>query len=437
GFIKEVFVKIIEKFFKLKEYNTTISREIIAGFTTFLTMSYIIFVNPQILSDAGMNYNGVLAATVLVSAVSSILMGLLANLPFALAPGMGINAFFAYTLVIGQGISWQSALGAVFLSGIIFLILTLFKVRRTIVKAIPNTLRNAVAAGIGIFIAFIGLKEAGVIVANESTIVTMGGFNTGVYLFFTGLFITSILVIYKVRVALLAGIIITTVLGWLAGDVGSPSKIFCRPDFSSVFFKLDIKSVLTVSMIAPVFTFLFTDMFDSISTFLGVSQVADMLDDEGQPRNVGKALFVDALSTTVSGLFGSSSGTTYIESASGVEEGGRTGLTAVVVGLLFVPFLFLGESVKVIPRYATSPALVIVGVYMMSAIRDIDFKNIEEAIPAFLAIIMIPFTYSITQGIVWGFLTYTVFKVIRGKADQLHPMMYVIFLFSVLALIYG
>jgi len=422
--------------FNIKKFNSSISTEIIAGLTTFLTMSYIIFVNPAILSEAGIKYEGALAATVCVCAVSSILMGLTANLPYGLAPGMGLNAFFTYTLVITKGISWQTALGAVFVSGMIFIVLTFLRIRENIVKAIPPVLRSAVAAGIGVFIAFIGLQNAGMIVPSPATMITMGDFNINVVLFLVGLLATSIMIIFRVKIALLAGIIFTTVLGLVFGEVKLPSTLFSSPDFKSVFFQLDIAGVFTVSMIAPVFTFLFTDMFDSISTFMGVSNVSGMLDDEGQPLNVRKALFVDAVSTAISGLFGTSSGTTYIESAAGVEEGGRTGLTAVVIGLLFIPFLFVGNAAKIVPSYATAPALVIVGVYMMTAVKDVDFGNIEEGIPAFLSVILIPLTYSITQGIVWGFISYTLFKVIKGNANELHPMMYVIFLFSILALIY-
>ncbi|MFH1414601.1 MAG: NCS2 family permease [Elusimicrobiota bacterium] len=430
-------MKFIDNYFKITQAGSTISTEIIAGFTTFFTMSYIIFVNPVILRDAGMPYRGVLAATVLVCAVSSVMMGLFANLPYGLAPGMGINAFFAYTLVLSKGISWQTALGAVFISGIIFIILTLAGIRENIVKAIPPNLRRAVAAGIGIFIAFIGLQKAGVISGSNATMVSLGQLDTKACLFFAGLLFTGILVLKKYKIALLAGIVFTSLLGIIFGQAAIPERIIVLPDFSSVFFKMNIKAVFQVSMIAPVFTFLFTDMFDSISTFMGVSQAAGLTDADGQPRNIGKALFVDAVSTTISGLFGTSSGTTYIESAAGVQEGGRTGLTAVVVGLLFLPFLFFAGAASVIPGYATSPALVIVGVYMMTVITEINFRDFEEGFPAFLSIIMIPLTYSITQGIIWGFISYTLFKVIMGKFRELHPMMFVISLFSVLALIYG
>jgi AGZA family xanthine/uracil permease-like MFS transporter len=428
----------------LDKFGTTIPKEVLAGITTFLTMSYIIIVNPQILSVAGMDFSGVLTATILVCALSSILMGLYGNLPYGLAPGMGINAFFAFTLVKIQGIPWETALGAVFISGIIFIILSIFKVRRAIVAAIPLSLRRAIAAGIGLFIAFIGLKNAGFIVSNPATFVALGKLNAGVILFLIGLLITTLLIIYKVKSGLLIGIIATTVLAIPFGRLhflGGPlfvqlkGSIITFPNFSSVFFKLNIKDALTIGMIAPIFTFLFTDMFDSISTFVGISQVAGMLDDDGQPRNVGKALLVDAVSTTISGLVGSSSGTTYIESAAGVEEGGRTGLTAVVIGLLFLPFLFIANILKAVPIFATAPALVIVGVYMMEGIKEINFKDFEEGIPAFLGLILIPLTYSITQGIIWGFLSYTIIKMARGKFKEVHPMMYVISAFSILALI--
>ncbi|MBN2407486.1 MAG: NCS2 family permease [Elusimicrobia bacterium] len=430
-------MRSIDKYFKITESGSTPVTEIIAGLTTFLTMSYIIFVNPSIMKDAGIPYSGALAATVLVCAVSSVLMGVCANLPYGVAPGMGINAFFTYTLVLSKGVDYKTALGAVFISGIIFIILTLLGIRENIVKAIPLSLRNAVAAGIGIFIAFIGLQKAGMIKGSAVTLVTIARPDASVILFLCGLLFTSILVLKKKKIALLAGIIFTTVLGMIFKGVEIPSSIVTMPDFKSVFFKLDIRGVFAVSMIAPVFTFLFTDMFDSISTFMGVAQVAELIDEEGQPKNVSRALFVDALSTTISGLFGTSSGTTYIESAAGVEEGGRTGLTAVVIGLLFLPFLFFGNLAAIIPSYATAPALILVGAYMITAASNIDFRDFEEGIPAFLSIILIPLTYSITQGIIWGFISYTLLKVACGKYKALHPMMYVIFVFSVLALVYG
>ena len=428
-----------------EQFETSFSKELIAGLTTFLTMSYIIIVNPHILTDGtGMDFTGVLTATILVSSVSSILMGLYANLPYGLAPGMGLNAFFTYTLVLTKKIPWETALGAVFISGIVFVILSIFKARRVIVEAIPLSLRKAVAGGIGLFIAFIGFKNAGFIISSPVTFVTLGKFNLGVILFLIGLLITAVLIIYRVKGGLLLGIIITTLLAlsfeklFLSDQsalVKFTGSIFTLPDFKSTFLKMDIKGALTLGMIAPIFTFLFTDMFDSISTFVGIAEVAGLIDKKGQPINVGKALLVDAISTTISGPLGTSSGTTYIESASGVEEGGRTGLTAVTIGLLFLPFLFFSNVIRAIPSFATAPALVIVGVYMMNGIKEINFKNFEEGIPAFLALILVPLTYSITQGIIWGFLSYTLIKLLRGKGKEVHPLMYIISLFSVLALL--
>ncbi len=430
----------LDNYFNLSKLNTNIPTEIMAGITTFLTMSYIIIVNPTILSNAGMDFNGVLLATILVCSISSILMGLYAKLPYGLAPGMGINAFFTYTLVLGMGLTWQSALGVVFISGIIFIILSVLSIREMIVKAIPISLRFAIAGGIGLFIAFIGFQNAKLIVDNPATLVGLGNFTPAVILFLIGILVMAFLSIHKVKGALLLGIVFTTILGigidifFHTNLVQIPDSIFSTPNFEVVFFKLDIMSALKFSMILPIFTLLFTDMFDSISTFLGVAQAANLLDKEGQPKNVKKALLVDAISTTVSGLVGTSSGTTYIESASGIEEGGRSGLTAVVIGLLFLPFMFLSPLAGMVPTFATAPALVMVGVFMMQSIRNINFKQFDEGIPAFLAMILIPLTYSITQGIIWGFISYTLLKILSGKSKDIHPMMYVITAFSVFAL---
>ncbi|RKX95086.1 MAG: NCS2 family permease [Spirochaetes bacterium] len=437
---------MVEKLFKFKERGTNAGTEVIAGLATFLAMAYIIVVNPSILSKTGMPFSGVLFATVLVSAFSSIAMGLYANLPFALAPGMGINAFFTFTLVLGMKVPWETALGAVFISGIIFIILSIFKVRITIVKAVPSSIRYAVAAGIGLFLTLIGFEEVGFIVHNPATIVGFGGLTLKVILFLVGLFITSILVIKKVKGALVIGIISTSIITLIVSLVGTatgalkepivtiPKAVFALPS-TSALFKLDIVGALKFGMIGPIFALLFTDMFDSISTFLGVAQVAGLIDKDGQPINVGKALLVDAGSTTISGLLGTSSGTTYIESAAGVEEGGRTGLTAVIAGLLFLPFMFLSPILSFIPSVATAPVLVIVGVFMMKPVTDLDWKKMDEAIPAFLALILVPLTYSITQGIIWGFLSYTIIKLLIGKAKDIHWMLYIIDAFAILALI--
>ncbi len=436
----------MDKLFKLSQRGTSVKTEVLAGITTFLTMAYIIVVNPAILSNTGMSFGGVLFATILVCAFSSIAMGLYADLPFALAPGMGINAFFTFTLVLGMGVSWETALGAVFVSGIIFIILSVTKVRTIIVKAIPASLRYAVAAGIGIFLALIGLSSVGFIVSNPATMVGFGGIDVTTVLFMLGLLFTAILILKKVKGALILSMVgmsiltlVVSLIGVASGNldeplVSFPAAIFSLPSLE-VFFKLDILSALSLGMIGPIFVLLFTDMFDSISTFLGVAQVANLIDEEGQPINVGRALLVDAVSTTISGLFGTSSGTTYIESAAGVEEGGKTGLTAVVTGLLFLPFMFLSPLLSFVPAVATAPVLVIVGVFMIRPLKNLDWKNFEEAIPAFLALILIPLTYSITQGIIWGFLVYTLIKLLVGKAKEIHWMLYIIDIFAILSLI--
>lgn len=435
----------MEQLFKLSAKGTNVKTELRAGLATFLTMAYIIVVNPGILSTTGMSFAGVLFATVIVSSVSSILMGLIANLPFALAPGMGINAFFTFTLVLGSGVSWQTALGAVVISGIIFILLSAFKVREAIVRAIPASLRYGVAAGIGIFLALIGLTSVGFIVGSPATTVTFGGMNVKTIIFAVGLIVTAFLIIKKVRGALIYGIVGTSIVALIVslimesggGEpfVAVPTGVFALPS-ADVFLKLDIVGALSLSMILPIFTLLFTDMFDSLSTFVGVSEVGGFIDEKtGQPENVGKALMVDAVSTTISGLFGTSSGTTYIESAAGVEEGGRTGLTAVFAGLLFLPFMFLSPLLDFIPAVATAPVLVLIGVYMVKPLKKLDWGNFEEVVPAFLALILIPLTYSITQGIIWGFLSYTFLKLLDGKAKEVPIALWIIDAFAILSLV--
>lgn len=437
----------MESLFKLSQKGTSVKVELRAGLATFLTMAYIIVVNPSILSTegTGMAFSGVLFATVLVAAVSSILMGIVANLPFALAPGMGINALFTYTIVLGMGVPWQTALGAVFISGIIFILLSVFKVREAIVRAIPTSLRYGVAAGIGLFLALIGLTNVGFIIPDAGTPVAFGGLNTQTILFVVGLILTSILVIRKVKGALIYGIVGTSIIALITSLVGEgtggeafmtvPERVFALPTFE-VFFQLDILGALSVGMILPIFTLLFTDMFDSISTFVGVSEVGGFIDEKtGEPENVGKALMVDAIGTTASGLFGTSSATTYIESAAGVEEGGRTGLTAAFAGVLFLPFMFLSPLLQFIPDVATAPVLVLVGIFMVKPLMKIDWGFFEESIPAFLALILIPLTYSITQGIVWAFLTYTIIKLFVGKAKEVPVALWIIDVFAIVSLV--
>lgn len=432
---------MLENMFKLKENNSSVQSEILAGLTTFLTMAYILAINPMLLAKTGMPFSGVLTATVLVSAISSILMGLTTNLPFALAPGMGINAFFTFTMVFGLKMSWQSALGAVFVSGLIFILMTALKLREAVVKAIPKCVRIGVAAGIGLFLCLLGLKGASFVVANPATIISGGAFTPSVLIFIAGLFFTIALESHNIRGHLLLGIIFTTLLGMAHGRlwpgkifVNFPTSYFSAPDFTSVFFKLDIKSALSLGTVGAIFTLLFADMFDSISTFLGVASVANLVDENGEPKNLNKALMVDAISTTISGLFGSSSGTTYVESAAGVEQGGRTGLTAIVAGLLFIPFLWLSPVLQIIPPCATAPALVLVGFYMMKCVVSIEWEKFEEALPAFIAIVMIPFTFSINRGISWSLIFFLVLKLVNGKIKETSIMQWAIVIFAILAL---
>ncbi|MGM0443272.1 MAG: NCS2 family permease [Fibrobacterota bacterium] len=412
-----------EKLFRMQG-RSTVRTEIIAGITTFLATMYIIVVNPAVLSDAGMPYNGVLTATVLVSAFSSIMMGLYANTPMVIAPGMGINAFFTYSVVKGMDLSWETALGAVFWSGVVFLLLSVFNIRTHIVRAIPRQIRFGVAGGIGIFISLIGLKNAGFVVPNEDTLVAMAPLNLRIVTFLIGLAVTSILVVKRYKTALIFGVAVTSLLAiplgrfWGSGDpVVVWEGFFRMPDFS-LLFSLDLAGSLRLSLWNVIFAFLFTDMFDSLSTFMGVSEAADLKDENGQPLNIRKSLIVDSFATISAGLFGTSSGTVFIESSAGIEEGGRTGLTAVVAGLLFLPFMFFSPLLKVVPDLAVAPALVLVGVFMIKPVLHINWNRMDDAIPAFLALTLIPLTYSITNGIIWGLLSWTVIKLIEKKFDE-------------------
>jgi len=438
---------MIKEYFQFEKYNTDFKTEVIAGLTTFLASMYIIVVNPSILSSAGMPFEGVLTATILVSAFSSIMMGIYAKNPILIAPGMGINAFFAYSVVIGMGVKWEVALGTVFWSGIIFLILSILNIRTLILKSIPKQIRFGISAGIGLFITFIGFVNAKFIVSNPATIIGIGKFDAAVITFLIGLIITSILVIKKVKGALILGIVITTFLsvpiGRIYGDAlasfGTSTLIswkglFANPDFSLIF-KLDLIESLKFSLFPVIFAFLFTDMFDSIATFIGVAEAGNLLDENGEPLRIKESLIVDAFSTTISGLLGTSSGTSYIESAAGVEEGGKTGLTAVVAGLLFLPFMFFSPLISIVPPIATAPALILVGVFMMKPIIKINWNNFDDSIPSFLGMILIPLTNSITQGIIWSFISWTLIKIFIGKKEEVSLMLIIIDLFAILALV--
>ncbi|MBF0624091.1 MAG: NCS2 family permease [Magnetococcales bacterium] len=432
----------MERFFQFKINNTDPKTEILAGITTFLATMYIIVVNPAILSQAGLPFGGVLTATVLVSALSSLAMGLYARNPIVLAPGMGINAFFTFAVVIGLQVPWQTALGAVFWAGVIFLLLSAFNIRTMIVAAIPVQLRYGIAAGIGLFITLIGFSNAGFITSGNATILDRAPLTPAVLTFLAGLAVTAILVARRMKGALIIGIALTTLaaipLGRLWGDkpVVQWQGVLAPPDFS-LFLQMDLSGSLALALWPVVFALLFTDMFDSLSTFMGVAEAGNLKEPDGTPRNIRQSLIVDSLATMLSGLFGTSSATSYIESATGIREGGRTGLTAVVAGLLFLPFMFFSPLLATVPAIATAPALVLVGVYMACPVTAINWNRFDDALPAFLALFLIPATYSITEGIVWSLLSWTVLKLATRQYQDIPPTLLVIDGFAVLALTLG
>lgn len=410
-----------------------IRTEAIAGITTFFTMSYIIVVNPSILSTpgTGMAFSGVLTATVLVCFATTLLMGLYAKLPFAVAPGMGINAFFTFTIILTQQIWWQVALGIVFWAGVLFLLISITPVRETIAKAIPPELRIGTAAGIGIFLTFIGLKNAGLITSDPITLVKLGDIGSQALFAILGFIVTLLLMVRRSPLAFLAGIFFVTLLAWSQGQVQASKSFFSAPDFQTVFLKLDIWGALQLSLLPAIIALLFTDLFDSISTFIGVAHAADLLDEKGNPRNLRQGLIVDSVATLGAGLSGTSSGTAYIESIAGINSGGRTGLTSVFTALCFLPCFFLAPLAGMVPIYATAPVLVLVGASMFKSVNQIDFRKIEEGLPAFLTIILIPLTFSITQGILWGFISHVGLYLVVGRRKDIHRVMYVLALVAI------
>lgn len=444
---------MLEKLFKLKENGTDVKTEVLAGVTTFMTMAYILAVNPSILGDAGMNTNAVLLATAISSFIGCICMAFMANYPFALAPGMGLNAYFTYTVCIGMGVSWQTAFLAVFAEGIIFIILSLTNVREAIFNAIPLTLKTAVSAGIGLFIAFIGLQNAKIVVNSDATLVTYQPFRANfstegitALLAIIGVIITAYLVIKKVKGDIFIGIIVTWALGMICQAIGiyvpNPEAGWYSlyPNFSAgwdfaslgetfgAVFKADFSEIGIANFIVVMFAFLFVDVFDTLGTLIGVASKADMLDKDGKLPRIKGALMADAVATTSGAVFGTSTVTTFVESASGVAAGGRTGLTAIVTGLLFLLSIVFSPLFLSIPSFATAPALIVVGFYMMCNVVKIDFNDYIEAIPAYLTILFMPIMYSISEGIVIGVISYTVLVLITGKAKEkkLSPLMYVL-----------
>jgi len=415
-----------------KESN--LKTEAIAGVTTFFTMAYIVVVNPQIISadgKTGMAFSGVLTATVIICFTMTMLMGLYAKLPFAVAPGMGINAFFTYTIILGKGVPWQTALGIIFWAGVFFLLISVTPIRESIAKAIPKEIRIAAAVGIGIFLTFIGLKNAGIIVADPVTYVKIGMLGKPALLTIVGVAISIFLMSRRNPLAFLAAIVVVTAIAWALGAVNAPPKVFTLPDFKSVFLKLDVFGALKLSLLPSIIAILFTDLFDSISTFIGVAHAGDLLDKDGHPKNLRQGLIVDSLATMGAGLAGTSSGTAYIESVAGIQMGGRTGLTSVFTALCFLPCFFIAPLAGMVPPYATAAVLILVGAAMFRSVGQINFSKIEEGVPAFLTLILIPLTFSITQGILWGFISHVGLYLMVGRRRDIHPVMYVLALVSI------
>lgn len=455
---------MLEKVFRLKENGTNARTEIIAGITTFMTMAYILAVNPSVLADAGMDQGAVFTATALAALIGTLLMAFCANYPFALAPGMGLNAYFAYTVVLGMGYRWEVALTAVFIEGIIFIVLSLTNVREAIFNAIPQNLKAAVSVGIGLFIAFIGLQNAKIVIGGSTLLqlFSVEGYNEvngveasfqdagiTVLLAVIGILITSFLVIKNVKGNILWGILITWILGIICQFTGlyvpNPELGFygLLPDFSSglsipslspIFAKLEFSGILSLEFLVVIFAFLFVDMFDTIGTLIGVSSKANMLDENGRLTNIRGALLADAIATTAGAVLGTSTTTTFVESASGVSEGGRTGLTAVTTAILFGLALFLSPIFLAIPSFATAPALVVVGFYMLTNVVNIDFNDVSEALPCYICIGAMPFFYSISEGISMGVISYVVLNVMTGKAKEkkISLLMYVLAVLFVL-----
>lgn len=424
---------MLTKLFGFKKGEMNVRTEIFAGLTTFLTMAYILAINPNILGDTGMDKGALFTTTVLISGLATIFMGLYAKLPFALAPGMGLNAFFAYTVCLVLGYSWQFALTAVFLEGLIFIILTLTNIREKLVYLIPDTLKNSISAGIGLYIAFIGLKSAGVIVNNDATLVSLGKITSGAPLLcIIGIVLTSLLMVKNVKGGLLIGILATTIIGIPMGVTQFNGVVSTPPSIEPIFFKFQWDQIFTQDMFIIVFTFLFVDLFDTIGTIIGVTTRAGMFDKNGKIPGLKKAFLVDAVATTAGAAMGTSTVTTYVESAAGVEQGGRCGLTAFTTGVCFLVAMFFAPFFLAIPAAATAPVLFLVGLMMMAAVTKIDFYNYTESIPAFTCILMMPLSYSISEGIVLGQLAYVAINALAGNYKKVSLGMWLLAAFFIL-----
>lgn len=420
-------------FFKLSQHGTTIRTEVIAGMTTFLTMVYIVFVNPQILGAAHMDAKVVFVTTCLIAGIGSIAMGILANLPVALAPAMGLNAFFAFVVVGAMGISWQTGMGAIFWGAVGLFLLTLFRIRYWMISNIPISLRIGITSGIGLFIAMMGLKNAGVIVANKDTLVAIGDLTShGVLLGIAGFFIIAVLSSRNFHASVLVSIVVTSLFGLYLGDVKFSGVYSAPPNVFSVIGEVDISGALSLNLAGIIFSFMLINLFDSSGTLIGVADKAGLIDKEGRFPNMHKALYVDSLSSVAGAFIGTSSVTAYIESTSGVSVGGRTGLTAVVVGLLFLLVMFFSPLAEMVPGYATAGALVFVGVLMTASLARVDWQDFTESVPTFITAVMMPFTFSITEGIALGFMSYCIMKVFTGRWRELNLCVVVVALLFVL-----
>ncbi|MGO9139447.1 MAG: NCS2 family permease [Syntrophales bacterium] len=434
---------MVNKFFRVEESGTTPGTEIIAGVVTFMTMAYIIFVNPHIIAAAGVPRDAAIIATCLATGLATMLMGIFTNYPFALAPGMGLNAFLAFGVVLGMNIPWQTAMGIIFLEGLIILILVLTRFREMVMDAISINLKRAIGVGIGLFIAFIGFKSAGMVVKSEATLVTFGSFTKPVVIATAGLVITAILMSKKVRGAILIGILSTTVIAIFAGVAKMPQSVIAFPKASqfvtigAAFNPRYLTQVFSLGMITIIFAFLLTDFFDTLGTVVAVGGEAGFMDKEGRIPRIRGILVVDSLAAMIGGAFGCSSVTTYVESAAGVSEGGRTGLTAVVTAVLFFLAVFFWPVISIVPPAATAPALIVVGFLMMTVVKDIEWNEFTEAFPSFLTILTIPLTYSISKGIGYGFISYVLVKAFSGKLRDVHPFMHFIALLFALDFLFS
>ncbi|PZN53519.1 MAG: guanine permease [Proteobacteria bacterium] len=412
---------MLERFFRLAENGTTVRTEVIAGLTTFLTMSYIIFVNPEILSSTGMDRSSVFVATCLAAALGSAVMALLANWPIGMAPGMGLNAFFAFTVVGALGFSWQQALGAVFISGIIFVLLTVTGVRSWLIAGIPQSLRSAIAAGIGLFLGIIALKNAGIVVDNPATLVGLGDLRgTGPLLAIAGFFVIAALDALRVKGSILIGILAVTVLSWITGVSAFNGVVAMPPSISPTFLQLDIAGALHGGLVHVILVFVLVEVFDATGTLIGVAKRARLI-EKGKPNRLGRALLADSTAIVAGSLLGTSSTTAYVESASGVQAGGRTGLTALVISALFLASLFISPLAGSVPTYATAPALLYVACLMMRELVEVEWEELTEAAPAAITALAMPFTYSIANGLAFGFISYVVLKALTGKWRDIHP----------------